>query len=107
MNIAAPRDALWSGLGLVTPLGARVCGGAPQGPCLGVSIDTRTLRESDLFFAIRGDQSDGHDYVAAAFAKGALAAVVDEEHAGQLSGSGPLYVAVSYTHLTLPTNREV
>jgi UDP-N-acetylmuramoyl-tripeptide--D-alanyl-D-alanine ligase len=83
---------LWSGLGLVTPLGARVCGGAPQGACLGVSIDTRTLQESDLFFAIRGDQSDGHDYVTTAFAKGAFAAVVDEDHVEQLAGSGPLYV---------------
>ncbi|SFK68869.1 UDP-N-acetylmuramoylalanyl-D-glutamyl-2,6-diaminopimelate--D-alanyl-D-alanine ligase [Methylocapsa palsarum] len=92
MNIAAPRNALWSGLGLVAPLGARVCGGAPQGGALGISIDTRTLQENDLFFAIRGVESDGHDYVAAAFAKGAFAAVIDEEHAGQLAGAGPLFV---------------
>jgi UDP-N-acetylmuramoyl-tripeptide--D-alanyl-D-alanine ligase len=36
--------------------------------------------------------SDGHDYVGAAFAKGAFAAVVDEDHAERLAGSGPLYV---------------
>lgn len=92
MNITAQRDALWSGLGLVPPLGARVCGGAPRGGADGISIDTRTLRKGDLFFAIRGDKSDGHDYVKIAFASGAFAAVVDEEHAGALAGLGPLYV---------------
>ena len=36
--------ALWTGLGLVTPLHARVNGGVPKGAASGVSIDTRTLR---------------------------------------------------------------
>ena len=29
---------------------------------LGVSIDSRTVKRGDLFIAIRGDNSDGHDY---------------------------------------------
>ena len=36
-----------------------------------------------LFFAIKGDSSDGHDYVAKAFENGAAAAVVDEAHSSQ------------------------
>ena len=84
--------ALWTGLGLVTPLRARVNGGVPKGAASGVSIDTRTLRPGDLFFAIQGLGSDGHDYVASAFAKGAFAAVVDEAHSDSLRGFGPLYV---------------
>ena len=51
---------------------------ALHGVVTGVSIDTRTLKPGDLFFALRGEHSDGHDYVAAAFAKGAIAAVVSE-----------------------------
>ena len=87
----SPNDPLWSGLGLVTPLGARVDGGLPAG-ATGISIDTRTLEAGDLFFAITGDTSDGHDYVEKAFAGGAAAAVVDEAHADALAGNGPLYI---------------
>ncbi len=82
---------LWSGLGLVAPLRARVSGLAPEGVS-GVSIDTRTLQKGDLYFAIKGDNSDGHDYVAKAFECGAAAAVVDEAHADALRGHGTLYV---------------
>jgi UDP-N-acetylmuramoyl-tripeptide--D-alanyl-D-alanine ligase len=45
----------------------------------GYSVDTRTLAEGDLFFALRGPNHDGHDHVAAAFERGASAAVVDHE----------------------------
>ena len=48
-----PNDPLWTGLGLVAPLRARVAGAVP-GPTSGVSIDTRTLARGDLFFAITG-----------------------------------------------------
>jgi UDP-N-acetylmuramoyl-tripeptide--D-alanyl-D-alanine ligase len=81
---------LWTGLGLIAPLRARVLGDVPAG-VNGVSIDTRSLEPGDLFFAIKGER-DGHDYVAAAFERGAAAAVVDEDHAGALKGLGPLYV---------------
>lgn len=84
-------EPLWSALGLVTPLRARVSGGLSP-PIYGVSIDTRSLAPGDLFFAIKGEKSDGHDYVADAFDKGAAAAVVDEAHAKALQSCGPLYV---------------
>lgn len=83
---------LWTSLSLVGNLAARVSGAIPRGGAAGVSIDTRTLREGELFFAIRGANFDGHDFVAAAFEKGALAAVVDEDHADALRPLGPLYV---------------
>jgi UDP-N-acetylmuramoyl-tripeptide--D-alanyl-D-alanine ligase len=43
----------------------------------GWSVDTRTLQPGDLFFALRGPQHDGHDYVATARDRGAVAVVVD------------------------------
>lgn len=43
---------------------------------LGYSIDSRTIGAGDLFFAVKGERLDGHDYVAAALAAGAVAAVV-------------------------------
>jgi UDP-N-acetylmuramoyl-tripeptide--D-alanyl-D-alanine ligase len=84
-------DPLWTGLGLVAPLEARVSGYAPSA-VYGISIDTRSLVQGDLFFAIKGDANDGHDYVAAALEKGAAAAVVDEAHADALKGFAPLYI---------------
>jgi UDP-N-acetylmuramoyl-tripeptide--D-alanyl-D-alanine ligase len=44
----------------------------------GVSIDTRTLKSGDLFVALIGEHSDGHDYVKTAFEKGASAALVSK-----------------------------
>ncbi len=45
----------------------------------GVSIDSRTTKPGDCFFAIAGENFDGHDYVADAFAKGAVCAVVSKD----------------------------
>jgi UDP-N-acetylmuramoyl-tripeptide--D-alanyl-D-alanine ligase len=42
----------------------------------GVSIDSRSVGAGDLFVAIKGPRADGHDYVAAALAGGAAAALV-------------------------------
>ncbi len=92
MSTVANSNFLWTSLGLVDPLEARICGRLPRGGITGISIDTRTLGEGELFFAIKGANSDGHDYVAAAFEKGAVAAVVDEAHADALRHFGPLYV---------------
>ncbi|HEU4335466.1 MAG TPA: UDP-N-acetylmuramoyl-tripeptide--D-alanyl-D-alanine ligase [Candidatus Eisenbacteria bacterium] len=44
----------------------------------GVSTDTRTLREGDLFVALRGPNFDGHAFLRDAFARGAAAALVEE-----------------------------
>ena len=42
----------------------------------GVAIDTRKLQPGDLFVAIKGERVDGHDYLAEAAARGAVAALV-------------------------------
>ena len=43
----------------------------------GVEIDSRDVVPGDLFFALKGESTDGHRFVAGAFARGAVAAVVD------------------------------
>jgi UDP-N-acetylmuramoyl-tripeptide--D-alanyl-D-alanine ligase len=45
----------------------------------GVCTDSRTIKPGDCFFAIPGDNFDGHDYVADTFAGGAVCAVVSKE----------------------------
>src|SRR5437016_1608775 len=53
---------------------------------MGYSIDSRTVSPGDLFIALQGENFDGHDYVAAALEKGAVAAVVQ---AGKKVEAGP------------------
>jgi UDP-N-acetylmuramoyl-tripeptide--D-alanyl-D-alanine ligase len=51
----------------------------------GYSIDTRTIGPGEIFFAVTGERLDGHDYVAAALERGAIAAVVS---AGWIAPAG-------------------
>jgi UDP-N-acetylmuramoyl-tripeptide--D-alanyl-D-alanine ligase len=53
----------------------------------GWSIDSRSLKRGDLFFAIRGENHDGHGFVNAAFERGAVAAIASEPVA---AASGPI-----------------
>lgn len=56
-------------------------GGTFDGEALaaGYSIDSRTIQPGDLFFAVKGERLDGHDYVESALKNGAIAAVVSDE----------------------------
>jgi UDP-N-acetylmuramoyl-tripeptide--D-alanyl-D-alanine ligase len=62
----------------------------------GWSVDSRTIQPGDLFFALRGPNHDGLEYVAEAFRKGAVAAVVDRdvEAAGVLLRAGDSLTAL-------------
>ncbi|MEO7276347.1 MAG: UDP-N-acetylmuramoyl-tripeptide--D-alanyl-D-alanine ligase [Vicinamibacterales bacterium] len=51
--------------------------GNPREPIGRVSIDSRSLAAGDFFVAIRGERFDGHQFVAAALARGAAGALVD------------------------------
>ncbi|HUA92638.1 MAG TPA: UDP-N-acetylmuramoyl-tripeptide--D-alanyl-D-alanine ligase [Terracidiphilus sp.] len=62
----------------------------------GYSIDSRTVQPGDLFFAVRGERLDGHDYIAAALARGAVAALVSRSRVASLPDaalSSPLLIA--------------
>lgn len=50
----------------------------------GYSIDSRTVLPGELFFAVKGDRLDGHDYVAAALIRGAAGAVVSRARVATL-----------------------
>ena len=68
----------------------------------GYSIDSRTIRPGELFFAVKGEKMDGHDFVQHAIENGAVAAVVSREKQAQLSSTLPL-VAVEDTLVALQT----
>jgi UDP-N-acetylmuramoyl-tripeptide--D-alanyl-D-alanine ligase len=63
-------------------MGARLVNGSDVARFGSVSTDTRTVAEGQLFVAIRGEHFDGHDFLAMAKARGAVAALVDEKHSG-------------------------
>ena len=44
----------------------------------GVSINTKTIKKNDLFFAIRGKKTDGHKFVRQAIKKGAVKSVISK-----------------------------
>ena len=64
----------------------------PTAVAAGGSIDSRTVRPGDLFFAVRGAHRDGHDYVEQALAAGAAAAVVE---AGRPAAAGGATIRVA------------
>ena len=76
---------------------ANILGTSLQGrqvEATGYSIDSRTIARGDLFFAIRGPQFDGHDFIAAAWESGAAAVVAERSWAAAHQVRGPL-LAVS------------
>ena len=66
----------------------------------GYSIDSRTISPQDLFFAVKGERLDGHDYVEAALRAGAAAAVVRSDQLQRYPAGVPL-LAVHDTLIAL------
>ena len=62
------------------------CAGCPSLPVTGWSVDSRSVQPGDVFFAIRGPNHDGHQFVEDIFRRGAVAAVVDRP----VQAAGPL-----------------
>src|SRR5712691_10697409 len=58
----------------------------------GYSIDSRTVRSGELFFAVKGERLDGHDFVAVALERGAAAAVVRKDQLERYAGKAQLLV---------------
>ena len=58
----------------------------------GYSIDSRTVGPGQLFFAVKRDRLDGHDFVKQALEKGAVAAVVRKDQLGRYPGETRLLV---------------
>ena len=76
--------ALWDAAEAAAATGGRNT--APWRAC-GVSIDSRNIAAGELFVALRGPNHDGHAFAAAAFARGAAAALVDRPVGGLPEGA--------------------
>ncbi|WP_273756325.1 UDP-N-acetylmuramoylalanyl-D-glutamyl-2,6-diaminopimelate--D-alanyl-D-alanine ligase [Bartonella sp. MM73XJBT] len=84
--------ALWNKQALVSAIGGFVVGRLPE-TFSGVSIDTRTLEEGEIFFCIKGHHLDGHDFALQAYEQGAGVLIVAENRLADMEKiSAPLIV---------------
>jgi UDP-N-acetylmuramoyl-tripeptide--D-alanyl-D-alanine ligase len=74
----------------------------PRAIAQGYSIDSRTVQPGELFFAVKGERLDGHDFVEAALGRGAVAAIVRKDQLARYSNSQHL-LAVDDTLVALQT----
>jgi UDP-N-acetylmuramoyl-tripeptide--D-alanyl-D-alanine ligase len=82
---------LWTVEAMAVAMGAQRQGTLPDG-VPGLSIDTRTVKSGEAFFAIKGDARDGHEFVDAALKAGAGLAVVADAKRNMFPGNAPLLV---------------
>jgi len=74
----------------------------PKTVAQGYSIDSRTIQRGELFFAVKGERFDGHDFVEQARGRGAVAAVVRKDQLTGYAGKNGL-IAVDDTLKALQT----
>ncbi len=68
----------------------------------GLSIDTRTIKPGEIFFAIVGHKNDGHKFIFKAFEQGAAAVVINRSRLDEYAATPPgLIYAVDDTHEAL------
>ncbi len=75
---------------------------APTGQAQGYSIDSHTVQPGELFFAVKGERLDGHDFVEQALSRGAIGAVVEKGQLARYSDPAGL-LAVDDTLVALQT----
>ena len=80
-------------------LGSRMEGGLGfhRASIYGISTDSRTVKPSELFVAIKGDTFNGHDFLEAAFANGAVAAIVNRLEISKRKLNDSRYIGVDDT----------
>jgi UDP-N-acetylmuramoyl-tripeptide--D-alanyl-D-alanine ligase len=81
MNLTLAEAAIGAGAVLEAP--ASIANAGALVAC-GYSIDSRTVQPGELFFAVRGDRHDGHDFIISAIERGAVAAVVSRARVATL-----------------------
>ena len=81
MKLTLAEAAIGAGAVLEAPASVANAGALTARGC---SIDSRTVAAGELFFAVRGERHDGHDYVVAAIQRGAVALVVSRARVATL-----------------------
>ena len=85
-------EPLWSLDAMAAAMKAERAGNLPR-DVPGLSIDTRTIKPGEAFFAIQGENRDGHEFVEAALQAGAGLAVVARRRMAAMPQGAPLLIA--------------
>jgi len=64
---------------VLEPLGARLVRGAEDSEFRGVSIDSRSIKEGELFFPFAGQNCDAHQFILGALSNGAAGSIANKE----------------------------
>jgi UDP-N-acetylmuramoyl-tripeptide--D-alanyl-D-alanine ligase len=83
--------ALWTLDAMAAAMGAEKSGALPA-DVPGLSIDTRSIAKGEAFFAIKGDNRNGHDFVDAALTAGAGLAVIARDQRTRFAADAPLLI---------------
>lgn len=67
-------------------VGGRVVGADAEVWFDGISVDSRTIRQGEAFWALPGERHDGHDYISEAQRRGAVLCVAEENRLNDISG---------------------
>jgi UDP-N-acetylmuramoyl-tripeptide--D-alanyl-D-alanine ligase len=82
---------LWTVEAMAAAMQAARSGPLPQA-ISGISVDTRTIAPGEAFFAIKGENRDGHDFVDAARERGAGLVVVGAHQRERFAAAAPLLI---------------
>jgi UDP-N-acetylmuramoyl-tripeptide--D-alanyl-D-alanine ligase len=81
-------------------IGGKLIKGDPGFSANGVSVDSRTIKKGETYFAVRGTRYDGHDFIKEAIDKGAAAVVFSKDKIDFIK-SFPGSVSIIKTNNTL------
>jgi UDP-N-acetylmuramoyl-tripeptide--D-alanyl-D-alanine ligase len=73
----------------------KLVSGRGHGSFSGVSTDSRNISDGEIFFALKGDNHDGHEYIDEALKKGASGAVIEDS--SRAHNGGKLLIQVPST----------
>jgi UDP-N-acetylmuramoyl-tripeptide--D-alanyl-D-alanine ligase len=83
---------------IIAPIQGELISGSREAVLSGLSTDSRRIGQSELFWALKGERYDGHDFVRQAIDKGAVGAVIQKGHRAELPAQRkPVLIAVTDT----------
>ena len=82
---------------ILSPINGTLISGDQETVLAGISTDSRTTQHGDLFWALRGERYDGHDFALKAIEQGAAGIVAQRDRLETERIEGPLVISVDDT----------
>jgi UDP-N-acetylmuramoyl-tripeptide--D-alanyl-D-alanine ligase len=80
---------------IIAPIQGELIAGSPEAIFSGLSTDSRRIAQAELFWALKGERYDGHDFVTKAIDKGAIGAVIEKGYRPEISATrNPVLISV-------------